>query len=163
MQWRSWGHKAPVRCHTLWQPDRPGTVRPLFPCRRLTWLASCELRFPTWGKSGPWRSFLRGSFPGAGEDHEDPTHRGRQNHMDRSMLCRRALVNLSLWRTFLAPVGTPLCVKLRTQHGGREPDSLCEGLMLSFRKQLENPYNSRSYLWESSHCSSPWKFVEICT
>ena len=23
-----------------------------------------------------------------------PTHRGRQNHIDRSMLCRRALVNL---------------------------------------------------------------------
>ena len=36
--------------------------------------------------------------------------------------------------------------KLRTQHGGREPDSLCAGLMLSFRKQLENPYNSRPYL-----------------
>ena len=32
-----------------------------------------------------------------------------------------------------------LCVKLCTQHGGREPDSLCAGLMLSFRKQLENP------------------------
>ena len=32
---------------------------------------------------------------------------------------------------------TPLCVKLRTQHGGKEPDSLCAGLMLSFRKQLE--------------------------
>ena len=41
-----------------------------------------------------WRSFLRDSFPGGVEDLEDPTHRGRQNHMDRSMLCRRGLVNL---------------------------------------------------------------------
>ena len=81
--------KAPVRCHTLWQPAPPGTVRPIFPCGRLACLASCELRFPAWAKSGSWRSFLRGSIPRAGVDLGDPSHRGRKNHMDRSMLCRR--------------------------------------------------------------------------
>ena len=45
-------------------------------------------------RSGSWRYFLRDSFPGGVADLEDPTHRGRQNHMDRSMLCRRGLVNL---------------------------------------------------------------------
>ena len=30
------------------------------------------------------RIFLRGCFPGAGSDLGGPTHRGRQNHMDRS-------------------------------------------------------------------------------
>ena len=86
--------KAQVRSHTLLQPDRPGAVRPLFPCRRLACLASCELHFPAWAQSCSWRFFLRGCFPGAGSDLGGPTHRGRQNHMDRSMLCRRALVNL---------------------------------------------------------------------
>ena len=28
----------------------PGAVRPLFPCRRLACLASCELHFPAWVK-----------------------------------------------------------------------------------------------------------------
>ena len=36
-------------------------------------------------------------------------------------------------------------------------------LTLSFRKQLENPYNALSYRWENSHCSRPWQFVEIRT
>ena len=45
-------------------------------------------------RSGSWRYFLRDSFPGGVADLEDPTHRGRQNNMDRSMLCRRGLVNL---------------------------------------------------------------------
>ena len=45
-------------------------------------------------RSGSWRSFLRDSFPGGVADLGDPTHRGRKNHMDRSMLCRRGLVNL---------------------------------------------------------------------
>ena len=45
------------------------------------------------GESSSWRSFLRGCFPGVGADLGDPTHRGRQNQMDRSMLCRRSLVN----------------------------------------------------------------------
>ena len=85
--------KAPVRCHTLWQPAPPGTVRPLFPFRRLACLTSCEQRFPAWAESSSWRSFLRGCFPGVGADLGDPTHRGRQNQMDRSMLCRRSLVN----------------------------------------------------------------------
>ena len=43
-------------------------------------------------------------------------------------------MKLTLLGTFLTPMETPLCVKLRTQHGGKEPDSLCAGLMLSFRK-----------------------------
>ena len=81
---------------------------------------------------------------------ETHTYRGKQNYMNKSLLSKRALVNLSLWRTFLVPTGTT--------YGVREPDSLCEGLTLSFRKQLENPYNSLPYLWESSHCCSPWQF-----
>ena len=38
--------------------------------------------------------FLRDSFPGGVVDLGDPTHRERKNHMDRSILCRRGLVNL---------------------------------------------------------------------
>ena len=48
--------KAPVRCHTLWQPAPPGTVRPIFPCRRLDCLASCELH------SQPGRKAVPGDF-----------------------------------------------------------------------------------------------------
>ena len=44
------------------------------------------------------------------------THRGRQNHIDQSFLCRRALVNFTLSGTFLAPMESPLFVKLHTQH-----------------------------------------------
>ena len=48
-----------------------------------------ELKSLLMAKSGSWRSFLRGSIPRAGVDLGDPSHRGRKNHMDRSMLCRR--------------------------------------------------------------------------
>ena len=51
---------------------------------------------------------------------ETHTHRGRQNHTDKRLLCRRALVNLTLSGVFLAPTGTPLCVKMRTQCRGTE-------------------------------------------
>ena len=44
-------------------------------------------------------------------DFEDPTHRGRKNHMDRF-----SEPNLS--GTFLAPIETTLCVKLHSQHWG---------------------------------------------
>ena len=40
--------------------------------------------------------------------------------MDKSLLSRRALVNLTLSGKFVIPMETPLCVKLRTQHGGTE-------------------------------------------
>ena len=40
--------------------------------------------------------------------------------MDKSLLSRRALVNLTLSGKFLIPMETPLCVKLHTQHGGTE-------------------------------------------
>ena len=73
--------KAPVRSHTLLQPAPPGAVRPLFLCRRLACLAFCELRFPVWTKSSSWRCFLRGFFLGAGANIGNPTHRGRQNHI----------------------------------------------------------------------------------
>ena len=42
-------------------------------------------------------------------DGADPgahTHRGRENRMDKSLLSRSALVNLSLCGMFLAPTGT---------------------------------------------------------
>ena len=55
-----------------------------------------------------------------GLSQETHIHRGRQNHMDKPLLCRRALVNLTLSGIFLAPTGTPLCVKLRTQRRGTE-------------------------------------------
>ena len=45
-------------------------------------------------RSRSWRSFLRDSFPGGVVDFGDPTHRGRKNHMDRSIFCSRGLVNL---------------------------------------------------------------------
>ena len=55
-----------------------------------------------------------------GETH---MQRGRQNHMDKSLPSRRALVNLTLSGTFLAPTETPLCVKLGTQHIQSPPGS----------------------------------------
>ena len=48
------------------------------------------------------------------------THRGRQNHMHKSLISRRALVNLTLSGTFLAPTETPLCVKLHSKYRGTE-------------------------------------------
>ena len=41
--------------------------------------------------------------------------------------------------------------------------SLFAALKLSFKQQLENPYNALPYLWETSHCSSPWQFLQIRT
>ena len=43
-------------------------------------------------------------------DAETHMHRGRENRMDKSLLSRSALVNLSLWGMVLAPTGTSLCV-----------------------------------------------------
>ena len=40
--------------------------------------------------------------------------------MDKSLLSKRALMNLTLSGKFFIPTETPLCVKLRTQHGGTE-------------------------------------------
>ena len=91
---------------------------PLLALRRLAIPASCELCFPAWGKSGSWRSFLRGCFHGAGPDPGEPNAQGKGNHMEKSLLCIRALVNLSLWGTFLALTETSLCVMLHTQHRG---------------------------------------------
>ena len=57
--------------------------------------------------------------------------------MDRSMLCRKALVNLSLSGKFLALTETPLCEKLHIQH--REPDFLCGVLKCTTKHLLEKP------------------------
>ena len=51
---------------------------------------------------------------------ETHMHRGRENRMDKSLLSRSALVNLSLWGMFLAPTGTSLCGKLHCQHRDTE-------------------------------------------
>ena len=91
---------------------------PLLARRRLACPASCELRFPAWGISSSLRSFLRGCFHGAGAGPGDANAWGKENNMDKSLLCRRALVNLTLSGKFLVPIGTPLCVKLRTHHRG---------------------------------------------
>ena len=55
--------------------------------------------FPTQGSNPCLLHCRRSSFDpwsglGAGANIGNPTHRGRQNHMDRSMLHSRALVNL---------------------------------------------------------------------
>ena len=91
---------------------------PLLARRRLACPASCELHFPAWGISSSLRSFLRGCFHGAGAGPRDANAQGKENNMDKSLLCRRALVNLTLSGKFLVPIGTPLCVKLRTHHRG---------------------------------------------
>ena len=69
---------------------------PLPVLKRLAFSAFCELRFLPGGKavlgdlfSGPISLELVLS-------PESHTHRGRQNHMDKSLLHRRTLVNLSL-------------------------------------------------------------------
>ena len=56
-------------------------------------------------------------------------------------------MKLTVSGTFLTPMETPLCVKLRNQQGGHTgPDSLFAALKLSFKQQLENPYNALPYL-----------------
>ena len=55
-----------------------------------------------------------------------------------------------------------LSVKLCTEHGDTESDSLCAALKLSF-KQLENPYNALPYPWHSSHCYTPGQYLELHT
>ena len=96
------------------------------------------------------KAYLEDIFSGVvstelGPSPETHTHRGRQNHMDKSLPSRRALVNLTLSGTFLFPMETPLSVKLCTEHGDTESDSLCAALKLSFKQQLENPYNALPY------------------
>ena len=54
-------------------------------------------------------------------------------------------MNFTLTGTFLFPMETPLSVKLCTEHGDTESDSLCAALKLSFKQQLENPYNALPY------------------
>ena len=76
---------------------------------------------------------------------ETHTYRGRQNHMNKSLLSKRALVNLTLSGSFFFPMETPLSLKLCTEHGDTESDSLCAALKLSFKQQLENPYNALPY------------------
>ena len=53
------------------------------------------------------------------------------------MLCRKALVNLSLSGKFVARTETPLCEKLHIQH--REPDFLCGVLKCTTKHLLEKP------------------------
>ena len=87
------------------------------------WLACptcCELRFPAWGKAVLGDLFSGAVSSELGLRPETHMQRGRQNHMDKSLPSRRALVNLTLSGTFLAPTETPLCVKLGTQHRGTE-------------------------------------------
>ena len=50
-----------------------------------------------------------------GPSLETETHRGRQDHMDKPLLFSIALMNLTLSGSFLIPMETHLCVKLRPQ------------------------------------------------
>ena len=76
---------------------------------------------------------------------ETHTHRGRENRMDKSLLSRSALVNLSLCGMFLAPTGTSLCGSCIANIETQRPDSLCAALTLSFKQQIENPHNALPY------------------
>ena len=76
---------------------------------------------PGWGLA---LAFLRGCFHGAGADPGDPHTQGKGNRMDKSLLSRSALVNLSLCGMFLAPTRTSLCGKLHSQHMLRRAQSL---------------------------------------
>ena len=72
----------------------------------------------------------RDSFPGGVVDLEDPTHRGRKNHMDRSMLCRRGLVNLISQEHLGSYRDNSVCKATLPTLGNRDLGSLRGVLML---------------------------------
>ena len=72
-----------VRCHTLWQPAPPGTLRPLFPFRRLACLTSCEQRFPASAKRF-LEIFSQAQFPRMCGGPRGPNSQGAELELRRS-------------------------------------------------------------------------------
>ena len=108
--------------------------------------------------SQPGRKAVPGDFF-SGVDLGDPTHRGRQNQMDRSMLCRRSLVNLlSQEHSWL--LSRHLCVCSYTPNIGANgarffpwgADALWQSTCLRIHP-LRLPLPS-----QRSHCCGPWQF-----
>ena len=82
--------------------------------------------YPGSGKSGYWRSFLRGFFHGAGAETRDPIAQGKENHMDKSLFSRRPLSETYSVRNVLDSYGdTPVCEAVYPTRGHTGPDSLC--------------------------------------
>ena len=88
-----------------------------------------------------------GCFHGAGAETRDPIAQGKENHMDKSLLSRRPLSETYCVRNVLDSYGdTPVCEAVYPTRGHTGPDSLFAALKLSFKQQLENPYNALPYL-----------------
>ena len=120
---------APVSFHALWQPAPPGTVRPLFLCRRLTCLTSCEQRFPASAKQF-LEIFSQGQFPRRCGGPRGPNSQGKAKPHGQVYALWESSSEPHLSGTFLAPIKTPLCVKLHSLSGGLK----CAAMHL-----LENP------------------------
>ena len=98
-------------------------------------------------KAVPGDLFSGALSPELGVDLGDPSHRGRKNHMDKSLLSRRPLSETYCVRNVLDSYGdTPVCEAVYPTRGNTGPDSLFAALKLSFKQQLENPYNALPYL-----------------
>ena len=69
--------KATVRFHTLWQPAPPGTVRPIFLCRRFACLTPCEQHFPALAKRF-LEIFSQGQFPRRCGGPRGPNSQGKE-------------------------------------------------------------------------------------
>ena len=96
-----------------WDFQKQAGRLPLRARRRLDFPASYEPSFPGSGKSGYWRSFLRGFFHGAGAETRDPIAQGKENHMDKSLFSRRPLSETYSVRNVLDSYGdTPVCARL---------------------------------------------------
>ena len=66
--------------------------------------------------------------------------------MDKSLLSRRPLSETYSVRNVLDSYGdTPVCEAVYPTRGHTGPDSLFAALKLSFKQQLENPYNALPY------------------
>ena len=67
--------------------------------------------------------------------------------MDKSLFSGRPLSETYSVRNVLDSYGdTPVCEAAYPTRGHRETDSLFAALKLSFKQQLENPYNALPYL-----------------
>ena len=67
--------------------------------------------------------------------------------MDKSLFSRRPLSETYCVRNVLDSYGdTPVCEAVYPTRGHTGPDSLFAALKLSFKQQLENPYNALPYL-----------------
>ena len=115
--------------HIFWQPAPPGTVRPLFLCRRFACLTSCEQRFPASVKRF-LEIFSQAQFPRMCGGPRGPNSQGKAKPHGQVYALWESSSEPHLSGTFLAPIKTPLCVKLHSLSGGLK----CAAMHL-----LENP------------------------